>query len=238
MSILMQKDRSHPPMRILIIEDEQKMSSYLHKGLTEASFTVDIANDGRHGLFLALHDEFDLIVLDVMLPEIDGLEVLKRLREQKQTQVLLLTARDGLDDKVKGFELGADDYLAKPFAYAEFLARIRTLLRRAPRITRDFLLVADLKIDLVNRHVRRGNIPLDLTEQEFVLLQLLAQRRGEVLTRTFITSQIWGINLDSDTNVVDVAVGRLRAKIDSPFDKKLLHTVRGMGYVLEDKSLT
>jgi len=238
MSILMQKDRSHPPMRILIIEDEQKMSSYLHKGLTEASFTVDIANDGRHGLFLALRDEFDLIVLDVMLPEIDGLEVLKRLREQKQTQVLLLTARDGVDDKVKGYELGADDYLAKPFAYAEFLARIRTLLRRAPRITRDFLLVADLKIDLVNRHVRRGNVPLDLTEQEFVLLQLLAQRRGEVLTRTFITSQIWGINLDSDTNVVDVAVGRLRAKIDSPFDKKLLHTVRGMGYVLEDKSLT
>jgi len=234
----MQKDRSHPPMRILIIEDEQKMSSYLHKGLTEASFTVDIANDGRHGLFLALHDEFDLIVLDVMLPEIDGLEVLKRLREQKQTQVLLLTARDGLDDKVKGFELGADDYLAKPFAYAEFLARIRTLLRRAPRITRDFLLVADLKIDLVNRRVRRGNVPLDLTEQEFALLQLLAQRRGEVLTRTFITSQIWGINSDSDTNVVDVAVGRLRAKIDSPFDKKLLHTVRGMGYVLEDKSLT
>jgi len=238
MSILMQKDRSHPPMRILIIEDEQKMSSYLHKGLTEASFTVDIANDGRHGLFLALHDEFDLIVLDVMLPEIDGLEVLKRLREQKQTQVLLLTARDGLDDKVKGLELGADDYLAKPFAYAEFLARIRTLLRRAPRITRDFLLVADLKIDLVNRHVRRGNVPLDLTEQEFALLQLLAQRRGEVLTRTFITSQIWGINSDSDSNVVDVAVGRLRAKIDSPFDKKLLHTVRGMGYVLEDKSLT
>lgn len=234
----MQKDRSHPPMRILVIEDEQKMSSYLHKGLTEASFTVDIANDGRHGLFLALRDEFDLIVLDVMLPEIDGLEVLKRLREQKQTQVLLLTARDGLDDKVKAFELGADDYLAKPFAYAEFLARIRTLLRRAPRVTCDFLLVADLKIDLVNRRVRRGNVPLDLTEQEFALLQLLAQRRGEVLTRTFITSQIWGINSDSDSNVVDVAVGRLRAKIDSFFDKKLLHTVRGMGYVLEDKSLT
>ena len=216
-------------MRILIIEDEQKMSSYLHKGLTEASFTVDIANDGRHGLFLALRDDFDLIVLDVTPPEIDGLEVLKRLREQKQTQVLLLTARDGVDDRVKGFELGADDYLAKPFAYAEFLARIRTLLRRAPRITRDFLIVADLEIDFVNRLVRRGNVPVDLTGQEFALLQLLAQRRGEVLTRTFITSQIWGINLDSDTNVVDVAVGQLRAKIDSPFDKKLLHTVRGMG---------
>ena len=234
----MQKDRSHPPMRILIIEDEQKMSSYLHKGLTEASFTVDIANDGRHGLFLALHDDFDLIVLDVMLPEIDGFEVLKRLREQKQTQVLLLTARDAVDERVKGFELGADDYLEKPFAYVEFLARIRTLLRRTPCITRDFLLVADLEVDLVNRRVRRGHVPLDLTEQEFALLQLLAQHRGEVLTRAFITSQIWEINSDSDTNVVDVAVRRLREKIDSPFDKKVLHTVRGMGYVLEDKSLT
>ena len=225
-------------MRILIIEYEQKMSSYLHKGLTEASFTVDIANDGRHGLFLALHDDFDLIVLDVTLPEIDGFEVLKRLREQKQTQVLLLTARDAVDERVKGFELGADDYLEKPFAYAEFLARIRTLLRRAPRITRDFLIVADLEIDFVNRLVRRGNVPVDLTEQEFALLQLLAQHRGEVLTRAFITSQIWEINLDSDSNVVDVAVRRLREKIDSPFDKKVLHTVRGMGYVLEDKSLT
>jgi two-component system, OmpR family, copper resistance phosphate regulon response regulator CusR len=225
-------------MRILIIEYEQKMSSYLHKGLTEASFTVDIANDGRHGLFLALRDDFDLIVLDVTPPEIDGLEVLKRLREQKQTQVLLLTARDGVDDRVKGFELGADDYLAKPFAYAEFLARIRTLLRRAPRITRDFLIVADLEIDFVNRLVRRGNVPVNLTGQEFALLQLLAQHRGEVLTSAFITSQIWEINLDSDTNVVDVAVRRLREKIDSPFDKKVLHTVRGMGYVLEDKSLT
>jgi two-component system copper resistance phosphate regulon response regulator CusR len=143
-----------------------------------------------------------------------------------------------VDDEVKGFELGANDYLEKPFAYAEFLARIRTLLRRAPRITRDFLLVADLKIDLVNRRVRRGHVPLDLTEQEFALLRLLAQHRGEVLTRAFITSQIWEINSDSDTNVVDVAVRQLREKIDSPFDKKVPHTVRGMGYVLEDKSLT
>src|ERR1700730_16539156 len=151
----MQKDRSHPPMRIIIIEDEQKMSSYLHKGLTEASFNVDLASDGRHGLFLALRDDFDLIVLDVTHPEIDSFEVLTRLREQNQTQVLLLSAGDALDERVKGIELGADDYLEKPFAYAEFLARIRTLLRRAPCITRDFLLVADLKIDLVNRHVRR-----------------------------------------------------------------------------------
>ena len=234
----MQKDRTYPPMRILIIEDEPKMSSYLHKGLTEASFTVDTSNNGRHGLFLALHEDFDLIVLDVMLPEIDGFEVLKRLREQKQTPVLLLTARDGVDNKVKGFELGADDYLAKPFAYVEFLARIRSLLRRAPRTTRDFLFVADLEIELVKRRVRRRNVRIDLTAQEFALLQLLGERQGEVLTRTFITSQIWDINFDSDTNVVDVAVRRLRAKIDSPFDRKLLHTVRGMGYVLEDKSPT
>ncbi|MGV7245117.1 heavy metal response regulator transcription factor [Caballeronia sp. M23-90] len=223
-------------MRILIIEDEQKMSSYLHKGLTEASFTVDTSGNGRHGLFLALHEDFDLIVLDVMLPEIDGFEVLRRLREQKQTPVLLLTSQDGVDSKVKGFELGADDYLAKPFAYAEFLARIRSLLRRAPRTTRDFLFVADLEIELVKRRVRRGNVRIELTAQEFALLQLLAERQGEVLTRTFITSQIWDINFDSDTNVVDVAVRRLRAKIDSPFDRKLLHTVRGMGYVIEDKS--
>ncbi|GJH28596.1 heavy metal response regulator transcription factor [Caballeronia novacaledonica] len=212
------------------------MSSYLRKGLTEASFTVDIADNGRHGLFLALHEDFDLIVLDVMLPQIDGFEVLKRLREQKDTPVLLLSARDGTESKVKGFELGADDYLAKPFAYIELLARIRTLLRRAPRSTRDYVFIADLEIELIKRRVRRGGVRIELTAQEFALLQLLAERQGEVLTRTFITSQLWDINFDSDTNVVDVAVRRLRAKIDAPFDKKLLHTVRGMGYVLEDKS--
>ncbi|MDR5751312.1 MULTISPECIES: heavy metal response regulator transcription factor [unclassified Caballeronia] len=223
-------------MRILIIEHEQKMSSYLRKGLTEASFKVDTADNGRHGLFLALHEEFDLILLDVMLPEIDGFEVLKRLREQKQTPVLLLSARDGVDNKVKGFELGADDFLPKPFAYVELLARIRSLLRRAPRNTRDFLFIADLEIELVNRRVRRGGVRIDLTAQEFTLLQLFADRQGEVLTRTFITSQIWDINFDSDTNLVDVAIRRLRTKIDSPFEKKLVHTVRGMGYVLEDRS--
>ncbi|KDR28422.1 MULTISPECIES: heavy metal response regulator transcription factor [Caballeronia] len=223
-------------MRILLIEDEQKMSSYLRKGLTEASFTVDIADNGRHGLFLALHEDFDLIVLDVMLPQIDGFEVLKRLREQKDTPVLLLSARDTTESKVKGFELGADDYLAKPFAYIELLARIRTLLRRVPRSARDYVFIADLEIELIKRRVRRGGVRIELTAQEFALLQLLAERQGEVLTRTFITSQLWDINFDSDTNVVDVAVRRLRAKIDSSFDKKLLHTVRGMGYVLEDKS--
>ncbi len=230
------KGINHSGMRILLIEDEQKMSSYLRKGLTEASFTVDIADNGRHGLFLALHEDFDLIVLDVMLPQIDGFEVLKRLREQKDTPVLLLSARDTTESKVKGFELGADDYLAKPFAYIELLARIRTLLRRVPRSARDYVFIADLEIELIKRRVRRGGVRIELTAQEFALLQLLAERQGEVLTRTFITSQLWDINFDSDTNVVDVAVRRLRAKIDSSFDKKLLHTVRGMGYVLEDKS--
>lgn len=223
-------------MRILIVEDEPKMASYLRKGLTEASFTVDIAADGREGLFLALHEDFDLIVLDVMLPELDGREVLKRLRAEKQTPVLLLTARDTVEDKVAGLELGADDYLAKPFAYAEFLARIRSLMRRVPRVARDILQVGDLEIDLIRRRTRRGNTRIDLTAQEFALLQLLAERQGEVLTRTFVTSQIWDMNFDSDTNVVDVAVRRLRAKIDTAFDNKLLHTVRGMGYVLEDRS--
>ena len=223
-------------MRILIVEDEPKMASYLHKGLTEASYTVDIADNGKDGLFLALHENFDLVVLDVMLPELGGFEVLKRLRAQKQTPVLLLTARDTVEDKVEGLELGADDYLSKPFAYAEFLARIRSLLRRAPRGPRDVLTIADLEVDLIRRRVRRGETRIDLTAQEFALLQLLAERQGEVLTRTFITSQIWDMNFDSDTNVVDVAVKRVRAKIDNSFDKKLLHTVRGMGYVLEDRA--
>ncbi|MGZ2749092.1 heavy metal response regulator transcription factor [Burkholderia stagnalis] len=223
-------------MRILIVEDEAKMASYLRQGLTEASYTVDIATNGRDGLFLALHEAFDLVVLDVMLPELDGFEVLRRLREQKSTPVLLLTARDTVDDKVAGLELGADDYLPKPFAYAEFLARIRSLLRRAPRSVRDTLQIADLEVDLIRRRVRRGDTRIDLTAQEFALLQLLAERAGEVLTRTFITSQIWDMNFDSDTNVVDAAIKRLRAKIDNAYEHKLIHTIRGMGYVLEDRA--
>lgn len=223
-------------MRILIVEDEPKMASYLHKGLTEASYTVDIADNGKDGLFLALHENFDLVVLDVMLPELGGFEVLKRLRAQKQTPVLLLTARDTVEDKVEGLELGADDYLSKPFAYAEFLARIRSLLRRAPRGVRDVLVIADLEVDLIKRRVRRGDTRIDLTAQEFALLQLLAERQGEVLTRTFITSQIWDMNFDSDTNVIDVHVRRLRSKVDDPFDTKLIYSVRGKGYVLEKRT--
>ncbi len=212
------------------------MTSYLRKGLTEASYTVYIADNGEDGLFLALNEDFDLVVLDIMLPGIDGLKVLKELRKQKETPVLLLTARDTVDDKVEGLEAGADDYLSKPFAYAELLARIRSLLRRAPRAVKDILRIGDLEVDLIKRRVRRGDARLELTAQEFALLQLLAERQGEVLTRQFITSQIWDMNFDSDTNVVDAAVKRLRAKIDNTYSNKLLHTVRGMGYVLEDRS--
>ena len=220
-------------MRILIVEDEPKMASYLRKGLLEASFRVDMALDGKDGLFLALHEDYDAIVLDVMLPELDGLQVLKRLREEKRTPVLLLTARDTVEDKVVGLESGADDYLSKPFAYAEFLARIRALLRRPVQSIDTLLSVGDMEIDIVRRRVRRGPERVELTAQEFALLKLFAERQGEVLTRAFVTSQVWDMNFDSDTNVVDVAIKRLRAKIDNPFEKKLLHTVRGMGYVME-----
>ncbi|MDQ7982320.1 heavy metal response regulator transcription factor [Paraburkholderia sp. SARCC-3016] len=223
-------------MRILIVEDEPKMASYLRKGLMEASYRVDMAADGKDGLFLALHENYDAIVLDLMLPELDGLEVLKRLREQKGTPVLLLTARDSVEDKVVGLESGADDYLSKPFAYAEFLARIRALLRRPAHSVDTLLTVGDLEIDILKRRVRRANARIELTAQEFSLLKLFAERQGEVLTRAFVTSQVWDMNFDSDTNVVEVAVKRLRAKIDNPFGKKLLHTVRGMGYVMEERS--
>jgi two-component system copper resistance phosphate regulon response regulator CusR len=223
-------------MRILIVEDEPKMASYLRQGLMEASFSVDTAIDGREGLFLAMHEDYDLIVLDVMLPALDGVEVLKRLRAQKQTPVLLLTARDSVEEKVAGLEAGADDYLSKPFAYVEFLARIRALLRRPAKPADPVLYVGDMEIDLMKRRVRRGNERIELTAQEFALLKLFAERQGEVLTRTFVVSQVWDMNFDSDTNVLEVAMKRLRAKVDNPFENKLLHTVRGMGYVMEDRS--
>ncbi|KVH61709.1 two-component system response regulator [Burkholderia sp. MSMB1072] len=222
-------------MRILIVEDEEKMRSYLHKGLTEASYGVATASNGEDGLFMALSEDFDLVILDVMLPIVDGFEVLRRLRKQKHTPVLLLTARDTITDKVEGLELGADDYLPKPFDYAELLARIRSLLRRTRQDNRTVLKISNLEVDIVKRRVTRGGARIELTAQEFALLQLLAERAGEILTRAFITSQVWDMNFDSDTNVVDVAIRRLRLKIDDQ-DPKLLHTVRGMGYVLEDRS--
>ena len=222
-------------MRILVVEDDQSTGDYLRKGLTESGFVVDLARNGTDGLHTATEAEYDLIVLDVMLPGLDGWSVLKRLRESNQVPVLFLTARDEVQDRVKGLELGADDYLVKPFAFAELLARIRTLLRRGPTREPESLHIADLSIDVLRRRITRGSQRIDLTPKEFALLYLLARRKGEILSRSFIASQVWDMNFDSDTNVVDVAVRRLRAKVDDPFEQKLIHTVRGMGYVLEER---
>ena len=222
-------------MRILVVEDESKTGAYLKKGLAESGFVVDVARTGVDGRHLALTGEYDLIVLDVMLPAIDGWTVLKQIREAKPTPVLMLTAKDQVDDRVKGLELGADDYLVKPFAFAELLARIRTVLRRGARREPDLLQIGDLEIDALKRRVTRGGERIDLTAKEFALLYLLAQHQGEVQSRSLIASQVWDMNFDSDTNVVDVAVRRLRAKIDDPYAKKLVHTVRGVGYVLEQR---
>ncbi|AHX13600.1 transcriptional regulator [Dyella jiangningensis] len=222
-------------MRLLVIEDEKKAGEYLKKGLEESGFTVDVASNGIDGLHLALEDDYDLIVLDVMLPGIDGWAVLTRLRAKKDTPVLLLTAMDELEERVKGLELGGDDYLVKPFAFVELLARIRTLLRRGPPRDIEHMHIGDLEIDAVRRRVRRGGQRIDLTPREFALLQLLARRRGEVLSRTQIASYVWDMNFDSDTNVVEVAIRRLRVKIDDGHEVKLIHTVRGMGYVLDEE---
>jgi two-component system copper resistance phosphate regulon response regulator CusR len=221
-------------MRLLVIEDEKKAGEYLKKGLEESGFTVDVAANGIDGLHHALEEAYDLVVLDVMLPGIDGWEVLRRLRAKKDTPVLLLTAIDELEERVRGLELGGDDYLVKPFAFVELLARIRTLLRRGPPRDIEHVHIGDLEIDAVRRRVRRSGQRIDLTPKEFALLQLLARRRGEVLSRTQIASYVWDMNFDSDTNVVEVAIRRLRAKVDDGHDLKLIHTVRGMGYVLDE----
>lgn len=222
-------------MKILIVEDEPKTGAYLKLGLTQAGFTVHVAKDGWDGLDRALTEQYDLVVLDVMLPGLDGWEVMRRLRlENKSVPVLFLTARDEVEDRVKGLELGADDYLVKPFAFPELLARIRTRLRRGQAVPAlDKLSVADLEIDLLRRRVTRAGKKIDLTTKEFALLELLVRRAGEVLPRMLIASQVWDMNFQSETNVVDVAVRRLRAKVDDGFEVKLIQTVRGIGYVLE-----
>jgi two-component system copper resistance phosphate regulon response regulator CusR len=222
-------------MRILIVEDEPKTGDYLHRGLSESGFIADLARTGPDGLHLALEHEYDLIVLDVMLPQMDGWTVLGKLRERKQTPVLFLTARDEIPDRVRGLELGADDYLVKPFAFAELLARARTLLRRGPVREPEVVKVADLEIDVRRHRVTRAGQRIDLTPKEYGLLQLLARREGEVLSRSLIASQVWDMNFDSDTNVVDVAIKRLRTKVDDPYPVKLIHTVRGMGYLMEER---
>jgi two-component system copper resistance phosphate regulon response regulator CusR len=222
-------------MKILIVEDEVKTGDYLRQGLSEAGFVVDLARDGLDGLHLALTESYDLAVLDVMLPGIDGWQVLREIRRAGwEFPVLFLTARDEIDDRVRGLELGADDYLVKPFAFAELLARVRTLLRRGVKAKEpDALRATDLELDLLRRRVTRAGQRIDLTAKEFSLLELLLRRQGEVLPRSLIASQVWDMNFDSDTNVVEVAVRRLRAKIDDRFEPKLIRTVRGMGYVLE-----
>jgi two-component system, OmpR family, copper resistance phosphate regulon response regulator CusR len=221
-------------MRILVVEDEPKTGNYLKQGLTEASFVVDLMRDGDDGLHAATTEDYDLIVLDVMLPGRDGWSVLHALREAgNNTPVLFLTARDQVDDRVKGLELGADDYLVKPFAFSELLARVRTLLRRGKAKEPEVLRVADMELDLFRRRVVRSGKRIDLTAKEFALLELLLRRHDEVLPRSLIASQVWDMNFDSDTNVIEVAVRRLRAKIDDGFEPKLIQTVRGMGYVLE-----
>lgn len=223
-------------MRILIIEDEKKTAAFLNKGLTESGFIVDTTGDGEEGLLLALEVDYDLIVLDVMLPGRDGWSILAVLRQAgKLVPVLFLSARDAVYDRVKGLELGADDYLIKPFAFSELLARIRLLLRRTPPRLNESLRIADLEIGFARQKVTRSGSQLELTSKEFILLSLLMRRTGEVLSRTLIAEQVWDINFASDTNVIDVAIRRLRSKVDDPFQKKLIHTIRGVGYVLENR---
>lgn len=221
-------------MKILVIEDEPKAAEYLRQGLTESGYAVEVAHDGTDGLHAAANGDHHLIVLDVMLPGIDGFAVLSALRTSKQVPVLMLTARGKTDDKVRGFDLGADDYLVKPFQFPELLARVKALLKRGQAATADPVLkVEELEIDPIRHRATRGGQRIDLSAKEFALLTLLMQKTGEVLSRTQIASLVWDIHFDSDTNVVEVAIRRLRAKIDDPFLEKLIHTVRGVGYVLE-----
>jgi two-component system copper resistance phosphate regulon response regulator CusR len=223
-------------MRLLVIEDEAKAAEFLRKGLGEAGFVVDVAADGVEGLFMAGTFDYELVVLDAMLPEKDGWSVLAELRRLgRQMPVLFLTARSDVADRVRGLDLGADDYLIKPFAFTELLARVRALLRRRGEHQPEVFAVEDLRLDLHALRAEREGVRLDLAPKEFSLLSLLVRRQGEVLSRRIIAEQVWDINFDSDSNVVDVAVRRLRRKVDDPFRVKLIHTVRGMGYVLEPR---
>jgi heavy metal response regulator len=225
-------------MQLLVIEDETKLAQYLQKGLREEGFAVDVAHDGVTGLEAALQHAYDLVVLDGMLPGLDGFAVLAALRQSRQTPVLMLTARGEVEDRVRGLRSGADDYLVKPFAFSELVARIQVLLRRASATPAEatVLRLADLEVDLIRRRVLRAGQRVELTNKEFNLLTLLLRRQGAVLSRTELAAQVWGMNFDSETNVVEVAVRRLRDKVDRPFERPLLHTVRGMGYVLEARA--
>ncbi|SQI36170.1 Transcriptional regulatory protein CusR [Leminorella richardii] len=225
-------------MKLLVIEDEAKTGEYLSKSLTESGFVVDLADNGMNGYHLAMTHDYDLVVLDIMLPDIDGWTIVKSLRAAgKGVPILLLTALGNVDHRVKGLELGADDYLVKPFAFAELLARVRTLLRRgATAIVESHFQVSDLIIDLIKRRVTRAGKRINLTSKEFSLLEFFVRHQGEALPRSLIASQVWDMNFDSDTNVIDVAIKRLRSKIDDDFEPKLIHTVRGVGYIFEEQN--
>jgi two-component system, OmpR family, copper resistance phosphate regulon response regulator CusR len=220
-------------VKILIVEDEKKTASFLAKGLQEAGYEPSIAEDGESASDMTRDHPFDLLIVDVMLPKKDGWAVVRELRANKiQTPVIFLTARDSVGDRVKGLELGADDYIVKPFAFAELLARVRSLLRRSPR-NEASLRVEDLEIDVTRQRAVRAGQPLNLTQKEFLLLAHLARSGGEVVSRREISEQVWDVAFNIDTNVVDVVVRRLRAKLDDPFPKKLVHTIRGVGYALK-----
>ncbi|KAA0892752.1 heavy metal response regulator transcription factor [Pusillimonas sp. ANT_WB101] len=222
-------------MTILVIEDDVKTGDYLKKGLSESGYAVDLARNGIDGLYMALEHDYDLLILDVMLPGKDGWQVMNELRQQCDVPVIFLTARDHVDDRITGLRLGADDYLVKPFSFTELLLRVRTLLRRGVVRESETFQLADLQLDPLRRKVTRQGVNIVLTNKEFMLLHLLVKRQGEALSRAVIASQVWDMNFDSDTNVVDVAIKRLRAKIDAPFEKKLIHTVRSIGYMFTEQ---
>ncbi|MBV8605775.1 MAG: heavy metal response regulator transcription factor [Pelomonas sp.] len=222
-------------MKVLIVEDERKAADYLRQGLSEQGCSVDIAHDGVDGQHLAVHQDYDVIVLDAMLPGLDGFELLRSLRAVKNTPVIMVTARDAVEDRVRGLQNGADDYLVKPFSFVELYARLQALTRRSRVLDATLLRVGTLQIDLIARRVTREGQRIDLTAKEFGLLTLLARRQGEILSKTTIAELVWDMHFDGSTNVIEVAIKRLRNKIDAPFDRPLLHTVRGMGYLLEER---
>ena len=226
-------------MKVLLVEDEVKLGEYIQKGLTESGFLVDHKVNGLDGYHALMSEDYNVVIMDVMLPDISGFEIVKNYRQSGQTTpVLFLTAKDDLEDRIKGIEIGGDDYLTKPFAFAELVVSLKNLLRRANQseYLSTQLKIADLTLDLAKRTVHRGSTAIQLTSKEFALLQFMLERKGEVLPRSVIASQVWDMNFDSDTNVIDVAIRRLRVKIDEDFEPKLIHTVRGMGYKLEDES--